>query len=257
MADLRGKTALVTGGSRGIGRAIAQRLAADGARVAVHYARQDADALETVSAIEEAGGRAFPLKAELGTDGDVDTLFARLAEGLAGERLDVLVNNAAILAGGTLEQTTPEDFDRIFAVNVRAPFFIVQRALSVLRDGGRIINVSSAATRIAMPELVYAMTKGAIDVMGRSLAMQLGPRGITVNTVAPGVTATDMNARMRDKPEMVGDITAVTALGRIGEPADIADIVDFLASDDARWVTGHVLDATGGLFLGPPGFRPH
>jgi NAD(P)-dependent dehydrogenase (short-subunit alcohol dehydrogenase family) len=251
MAHLTGKTALVTGASRGIGRAIAQRLAADGALVAVHYGSNDTAARGTVLAIERAGGQAFAVRAELGRPGDVDTLFAGLTVGLGERPLDILVNNAAIGAPIPVEKTTPELFERVFAVNVQAPFFIIQRALPLLRDGGRIINISSSATRIAMPEIAYAMTKGAVDVLGRSLANTVGDRGITVNTVAPGVTETDMNAWLRDLPEAKAGIAGATALGRVGQPEDIADVVAFLASDQARWVTGHLLEATGGIFLGP------
>lgn len=253
MTDLTGKTALVTGASRGIGRAIAQRLAADGALVAVHYGSNEAAATETVETIQANGGRAFVARAELGMDGDVDTLFAGLEEGLSGQRLDILVNNAGTKAGsGSIEQTTPEEFDRVFAVNVRASFFIIQRALPLLRDGGRIINISSADTRIAVTtELAYAMTKGAVNILSQTLANALGERGITVNTVAPGVTDTDMAAFLRDNPELLAATASAAALGRIGQPADIADVVAFLASHDARWITGHLVDATGGMLLGP------
>jgi 3-oxoacyl-[acyl-carrier protein] reductase len=181
----------------------------------------------------------------------VDQLFADLAVGLGEQPLDILVNNAAIGAPGTIEKTTPELFERLFAVNVRAPFFITQRALPMLSDGGRIINISSSVTRVAMPEIAYAMTKGALDVLGRTLANAVGERGITVNTVAPGVTETDMNAWLRDMPEAKAGVAGATALGRVGQPEDVAAAVAFLASEDARWVTGHLLDATGGMFLGP------
>jgi len=138
-------------------------------------------------------------------------------------------------------------------VNVRAPFFVLQRAVPQMPDGGRIINISSSVTRIAVShELVYGMTKGALDIMGRTLAYTLGRRGITVNSVAAGVTNTDMIAMLKAIPEAVAGINAATALGRLGEPADIADIVAFLASDEARWVTGHLIDATGGMSLGLP-----
>lgn len=251
---LTGKTALVTGASRGIGRAIATRLAADGAFVVVHYGTNDAAARETVATIEQAGGTAVAIRAELGTDGDVETLFVGLEQALAGRPLDILVNNAAILAG-TLDQVTPKEFDRLLAVNVKAPYFIIKQALPLLRDGGRIVNVSSAATRIALPETAYAMTKGALDILGRNLAVDLGPRGITVNTLAPGVTDTDMNTWIRKAPHLVEKAVAITALGRVAQPEDIADTLVFLVSDDARWITGHWLDATGGLHLGPGGFR--
>jgi 3-oxoacyl-[acyl-carrier protein] reductase len=249
-----GKTALVTGASRGIGRAVAERMAADGALVAVHYGRNDAAAEAVVAAITKANGQAFAVRAELGADGDVDTLFAGLERELgAGTPLDILVNNAAITDyAATIEQATPEAFERSFAINVRAPLFIIQRALPRMRDGGRIINISSGVTWFAVPEIVYAMTKGALNVLSRSLAQTHGARGITVNTVAPGITETDMNAWLDDSPEdVVRGVTDLMALGRIGRPVDIADVVAFLASDDARWITGQTLDVNGGLLLGP------
>jgi 3-oxoacyl-[acyl-carrier protein] reductase len=252
MSSLTGKTALVTGASRGIGRAIALRLAADGARVAVHYGSNDAAATETVEAIHAAGGEAFAVRAQLGVDGDVDTLFAALEDGLDGRPLDILVNNAAIATyDATIDAATPEQFDREFAINVRAPFFITQRALPLMGEGGRIINISSGVTWFAQPHIVYSMTKGALNVFGRSLANTLGERGITVNNVSPGVTDTEMNAWLHESDEAKSSITDIVALNRIGEAADIADAVGFFASDDSRWVTGQTLDVNGGLYLGP------
>ena len=251
MTDLTGKTALVTGASRGIGRAIATRLAADGALVAVHYGNSEQSAKEVVADIQRAGGRAFPLQAVLGSDNDVDTLFAGLERGLSGQPLDILVNNAGILDGTPLEQVTPEAFDRSFAINARAPFFIIQRALPLLRDGGRIITISSAVTRIASPFLHYAMAKGAIEVLSHTLAQALGGRGITVNTVTPGVTDTDMGAWVHSAPGIEDGVVSTIALGRLGQPDDIADTVAFLASPNGRWVTGVTIDASGGQWLGP------
>ncbi|WP_037370373.1 SDR family oxidoreductase [Amycolatopsis orientalis] len=251
------KTALVTGGGKGIGRAVATRLAQDGALVAVHYGSDEAAAKDTVAAIEANGGQAFAVQATLGVDGDADALLDRLAAELrerTGEvALDILVNNAATGAG-SITSATPEEFDRVFAVNVKAPFFLVQRLLLVLRDGGRIVNISSADTRIALPfELAYSMTKGALDVFTRSLAQELGQRGITVNGVAPGPTPTDRTAHLFADERMRAGTAAASALRRVADPTDIADVVAFLASADSRWVTGQVVDATGGTFLGPAG----
>ncbi|MEV4167530.1 SDR family oxidoreductase [Nonomuraea dietziae] len=249
MRALNGKTALVTGGSRGIGRAIAQRLAGDGARVAVHYGSNEQAAKETVSAIEAAGGQAFAVQAELGVEGDAETLWA--AFDAQADELDILVNNAGIL-GDQVDITgvTREHFDRLFAVNTRAPFFVTQLALDRLRDGGRIVNVSTMLTRgLAQPMSInYAMSKGALDVLTSTLAKQLGPRAITVNTVAPGVIDTDMH-----EGRLVGQarrwVSSLSPLGRVGSPEDVADTVAFLASDQGRWVTGHWLDASGGSLL--------
>jgi 3-oxoacyl-[acyl-carrier protein] reductase len=251
VSDLNSKTALVTGASRGIGRAIAERLGRVGVHVAVHYGHHEHAAKETLAAIEQAGGHGFLVHAELGVEGDVDALLAGVTDGLGGRPLDILVNNAGILAASPLGAVTREEFDHSFAVNVRAPFFLVQRALPLLADGGRIITISSAVTRIASPFLHYAMNKGALEVMSHTLAQALGGRGITVNTVSPGVVETDMGAWVHSSPELEAGVTSSIALGRLGQPADIADIVGFLASDDGRWVTGITIDASGGQWLGP------
>ncbi|TWP51981.1 SDR family oxidoreductase [Lentzea tibetensis] len=239
---LAGKIALVTGGSRGIGRAIAERLARDGATVGITYARDEA-------AAAEVEGKAFAVRAEFGRHGDAAALWEAF-DAHAGH-VDIIVNNAAIGRSSDLAGLTEDDFDEVFAVNVRAPFFVVREGLKRLRDGGRIINISSGAARIAMPEIIaYSSTKGALDTFTLNLAKELGPRGITVNSVAPGIVDTDVNANwLRGNAEAEAHAASLAALGRVGQPEDIADVVAFLASDNARWVTGRVVDATGGAGL--------
>ncbi|MFE2168350.1 SDR family oxidoreductase [Streptomyces sp. NPDC059447] len=250
--ELAGKTALVTGGSRGIGRAVALRLAAEGALVAVHYGGNDAAAKETVAAIEAAGGRAFAVRARFGEEGAVDRLFEGLVEGLAGRGLDIVVNNAGIISGNSIAQVTQAELDRLLAINVSTPFFVVQRALPLMNDGGRIVNMGSTASRFAVStQIGYTISKAALESMTPSLANELGGRGITVNTVAPGAIRTDMTAGYTSIPEVVAGLESITALGRLGEPEDVADVVGFLAGPRGRWVTGQTIDVSGGTYLGP------
>jgi 3-oxoacyl-[acyl-carrier protein] reductase len=251
MGTLQGRIALVTGGSRGIGRATSLRLAKEGATVAVHYGSNAAAAKEVVDAITVAGGAAFAVCADLSAKGGVEALFTALDRELRSRtgdiRFDILVNNAGIWVRGTIEEVEEAAFDRLLQVNVKAPFFITQKASPRLRDGGRIINVSSTAGRIGYPEMVaYGATKGAVESMTRSLANHFGARGITVNSVTPGATDTGMNLSLRD-PVIGATVSANTALKRIGRPEDIAGVIAFLASDDARWITGTRVDASGGL----------
>lgn len=250
MGALTGKTALVTGGSRGIGRAIAERLARDGARVAVHYHRDEQAAKATVAAIEAAGGAAFAIRAELGVPGDAEALWAAFDAHADG--LDILVNNAG--TDGIREPIAGTDeaaFDRVFAINAKAPFFITRLGLDRLRTGGRIVNISTGLTHGAhMPQLIaYTMTKAAIDSFTSVLAKEVGARGITVNAVGPGIIDTDMNANWLRDAEAQASVATMSPLRRVGQAADVADVVGFLASDDARWVTGQWIDATGGALL--------
>ncbi|WEP01109.1 SDR family oxidoreductase (plasmid) [Streptomyces sp. FXJ1.172] len=254
MGMLAGRTALVTGGGRGIGRAIARRLAADGALVAVHYGSDESSARETVARITGDGGRAFPLHGPLGVPEDVRTVYDRLDAGLRalGEpaALDILVNNAGFNVRGGVAEVTEQDFDRLMAVHARAPLFLVQEGLPRLREGGRIVNISSAATRVALPtSLAYSMAKAALEGLTRTLAKELGPRQITVNSVAPGFITTDLNQQRWATPEAEALHASFSVFGRMGRPADVADIVAFLASADSRWVTGQCIDASGGTGL--------
>jgi 3-oxoacyl-[acyl-carrier protein] reductase len=248
---LKGKYALVTGGSRGIGRAIAERLAGDGATVVFSYARDRAAAEETTAGIEAAGGAAVAVQAAFGSRGDAARLWAAYDAATGHAGVDIVVNNAGVGRSPDINALTEEEFDEVFAVNVRAPFFMAQGALSRIRDHGRVINVSSGAGHLAMPEIIaYGATKAALDNLTLNLAKVLGPRGVTVNSVAPGIVDTDVNAGWLGGGKVAQVLGAsVAALGRVGAPQDIAAIVAFLASDDGRWVTGRVVDATGGAGL--------
>ncbi len=249
---LQGKIAVVTGASRGIGRAIAGRLAKDGAFVVVNY-RTNADAAnDAVREIQAAGGDAFALQGNVGVVQDIEQFFqaldAELTKRCGEAHFDILVNNAGIGRDGTVEATPEEVFDELMAVNVKGAFFVAQRAISRLRDGGRIINLSSALSRFPYPRMAaYSMGKAAINHFTLILAAELGKRGITANAVAPGLTATDFTAHARANPEVIQQISSRTALGRIGEPEDIAGVAAWLASDDARWVTGQYIEASGGI----------
>ncbi|MEU9522881.1 SDR family oxidoreductase [Streptomyces sp. NPDC048224] len=247
MGVLTGRTALVTGASRGIGRGIAERLGRDGARVAVHYGKNEAAAKETVAAIEAAGGSAFAIGADLSAPGAAETLWEEFD--MHADGLDVLVNNAGIGSTRPIGEIAEADYDAVFTVNVKAPFFILKHGMGRLRDGGRVINISSGLARTAvMPDnMAYSMTKGALDVFTRDLSKILGARGITVNSVAPGIIDTDNTAELlHGSPDGWAGAAALSALGGVGAPAEVADVVAFLASHESRWVTGSWVDATGG-----------
>ncbi|TDV05530.1 SDR family NAD(P)-dependent oxidoreductase [Paraburkholderia caballeronis] len=248
MTRLTGKTALVTGASRGIGRSIALALAGEGARVLVHYGSAGASADAVVEAIRAAGGQADKVAADLRAADGPHELAKRVRE-LAGERLDILVANAGVSKAALIEETTVEDFDRLFAVNVRAPFFLVQQLLPVLGEGSSVVLLSSLAARSAVNNLsAYAATKGAVDTLVRHFAFALGERGIRVNAIAPGVVETDMSNFA--KTDAGRNFTlGMQALKRIAQPDDIAGAAVFLASDDSHWVTGDTLRVDGGAKL--------
>lgn len=248
MNTLTGKTALVTGASRGIGRASALALARQGAQVLVHYGRAKNEAEVVVAEIRAAGGRAEALSADLEAPDGAHRL-ARQVRAIVGDRLDILVANAGISTAAPLEDTSVEDFDRQFAVNVRAPYFLVQQLLPILGDGASVVLLSSLAARAAVGTLsAYAATKGAVDTLVTHFALALGERGIRVNAVAPGVVETDMSKFA--KTDAGRDYTlSMQALKRVAQPDDIAGVVAFLASDDARWITGDTLRVDGGSKL--------
>lgn len=251
--SLTGKTALVTGASRGIGRAIALALGQRGAHVAVHYNAASDAADDVADLIRAAGGQAWTLRADLSAPEAASDLARDLRQTLLERNgdggLDILVNNAGVGLRALLADVTPQDFDRVLQVNLKSPFFLIQHCLPFLRDNGRIINISSMGTRAAYPEMsVYAPAKAGLEALSLLLAAELGARGITVNAVLPGATSTDLNQRARD-PEISQVIAKTIALGRVGQPEDIADIVAFLASHEGRWITGQSIDATGGQRL--------
>jgi 3-oxoacyl-[acyl-carrier protein] reductase len=255
MTSLLNKTALVTGASRGIGRATASALAAAGAHVLVHYGRSVQEAESLVAEIQGKGGRADAISADLGTP-DGAALLAGQVRSLVGDRLDVLVLNAGISKAARLADYTVADFDNLFAINVRSPFFLVQQLVPVLGEGSSITVISSATARTVAGKpgldnpsvLAYASTKGALATLVKYWAAILGPRGIRVNAVAPGVIDTDMSNFTKTE---AGRAVALEmqALQRIGKPEDIADVVAFLASDEARWITGASIPVDGGSKL--------
>jgi 3-oxoacyl-[acyl-carrier protein] reductase len=248
MNKLNGKTALVTGASRGIGRATALALAQDGAQVLVHYSSNEKEADAVVAEIRQGGGKAEKVGADLRKPDGAHTL-ARQVRHIVGGRLDILVANAGISKAATIEDTTVEDFDNLFAVNTRAPFFLVQQLLPALCKGSSIIFTSSLAARASVGTLyAYAATKGAVETLVKHFAAALGPRGIRVNAVAPGVVETEMSNFT--KTDAGRELTlGMQALKRMAQPDDIAPVVRFLASDDARWVTGESIHVDGGSKL--------
>jgi 3-oxoacyl-[acyl-carrier protein] reductase len=248
MSNLSGKTALITGASRGMGRAAALEFARASAQVLVHYGSGVKEAEAVVAEIREMGARADAVQADLAAPDGAHRL-AKQVRDIVGGRLDILVANAGVSKSVTLEDTTVEDFDRLFAVNVRAPFFLVQQLLPILGEGSSVILVSSLVAHAAVGTLAaYAATKGAVDTLVKHLAFALGGRGIRVNAVAPGVINTEMSSFTRSEQGRAITL-GMQALQRIGEADDVASVVAFLASDAAGWITGDTVRVDGGSKL--------
>jgi 3-oxoacyl-[acyl-carrier protein] reductase len=244
--SLQGKVAIITGASRGIGRAIAESLARAGAAVVVNHRASEKQADQVVAAIEKARGRAVALQADMGVVAEARRLIDRTLEIFGG--LDILVNNAGVGNRTAMADMTEKEFDWTMSVNARGPMFAIQAATPRMRDGGRIVNISSCGTHIAQVTgllAVYQMSKGALEQLARCYAKELGARGITINNVLPGFVETELAS---DTPEEYKDaLVKRTALGRLGTPEDIAQVVCFLASDAGRWVTGETISVSGGL----------
>jgi 3-oxoacyl-[acyl-carrier protein] reductase len=250
--QLKDKIAVVTGASRGIGRAIAKRLAKDGASIVAHYGKSSADAESLAAEIRATGGRIELVQADLAASGGASSLFAGVDSALkklGQSKFDILVNNAGVADWTPWTELTEAAFDAQFNVNVRALFFASREAIPRLNDGGRIINVSSIVADIAFPDVMtYSATKGAVNTLTINLAKHLGSRNITVNSISPGAIRTDMSAWLND-PAGAENAKSLQAIKRVGESDDIADVVAFYAGPDSRWITGQATHVSGGWGL--------
>ena len=244
MTDLMGKVAIVTGGSRGIGRGIAERLGRDGAYVVVNYSGSEQDANEVVDAICDAGGKSVSIQGDLSNVAEIQTLFAKTIDYFG--KLDILVNNAGIVgSAGSIEKTTVEDYEQVFNLNVRGVLFCLQEAAKHMGNGGRIVNISSSTTLYPSARIaVYAASKAAVKLLTQVMAQEVGDRDITVNTVTPGPTVPGMFGNL--PPESQQQAAASSPFNRVGTPEDIADVVAFLVSEEARWISGQEICANGG-----------
>lgn len=247
--------ALVTGGSRGLGKSIALHLASKGSDVILTYNNNERSAQEVAAEIEKGGRKAVALQLDVSDCKSFDAFSHRLAESLQGQwqrdDFDFLVNNAGIGISSSFMETSEEQFDRLVNIHFKGVFFLTQKLLPLMKDGGRIVNISSGLARFSLPGMaVYAAAKGAVEVLTRYLAKELGPRRITANVVAPGAVETDFGGgTVRDDAEVNKSIAAQTALGRVGLPDDIGGAVAALLSDDNRWVNGQRLEVSGGIYL--------
>jgi 3-oxoacyl-[acyl-carrier protein] reductase len=243
MGSLTGKVAIVTGASSGIGRAIAERLAHEGATVVVNYGKSEDKAKAVVAGIESKGGKAVVIQADMSKVAEARRLVRETVNRFG--RLDILVNNAGMAILKPLLETTEQEFDQIFALNARGPYFALQEAAKMIQDGGRIVNISTAGTHMEIPNgTIYLGTKGALEQFTKGLAIELAPKGVTVNSVSPGFTETAM------LPDGFREMaTQMSPFKRIGAPKDIADVVAFLLSDEARWLTGQNIHASGGVVM--------
>lgn len=243
--SLEGKVALVTGASRGLGREIAQTLAEHGARVVVNYTNSSAKAEEVVAAIRQAGGEAIAVQADISRLDQLEALFQKTLEAFG--QLDILVNNAGQIVYKPIAAVTEDDFDQLFAVNVKGTYFACQLAYQHMNSNGRIINFSTSVNGSMFPTYsLYAGTKGAVEQFTRQLAKEFGPKGITINAVAPGPVNTEL-FNVGKTPEQIEGLRKMNSFGRIGEPDDIAGLVLFLAGEDSRWITGQTIRANGGF----------
>ena len=255
-SSLSNKVVFITGSSRGIGKAIALSFAKNGAAlIGLHYANNDAAAQETLKEIEHLGAKAVLVKGDLSKGGaEIEHVFQQFmstVNQVTGQaKIDILINNAGISPETTLGDTTESVFDDIMELNFKAPFFLIQKFSDHINDNGRIINISTGFTRVAAPtHSVYAASKGAVETLTLSLAPLFGQRGITINAIMPGVTETDMNKDWINIPEARAQAENLSVFSRIGQTIDVADVVSLIASDEARWVTGQIIDATGGARL--------
>lgn len=243
--DLKGKTAIVTGASRGIGRTLAEDLARSGAKVIVNYSSSPAPAEEVVESIRRQGGEALAIQADVGRIADIERLFQQSIEAFG--RVDILVNNAGLMVTKPLANVTEEDFDKLFTVNVKGTYFTCQQAMRYMENNGRIINFSTSVLGVMFPAYsLYAGSKGAVEQFTRQLAKEFGPKGITINAVAPGPVNTELFNNGKTEEQIEG-IRRMNSFGRLGETEDISGVVTFLASDAAQWITGQTIRVNGGF----------